>query len=299
MHRDQLDIPADTVRRLVDAQFPQWTHLPIKAVASAGTVNALFRLGDELVARFPLQAADPADVRTWLQGEASAARELLGRTRFPTPVPIALGEPGAGYPLPWTVHSWLPGTVATDRDQAESVELARDLAEFITDVRAIDTAGRTYAGRGRGGDLQAHDAWMETCFRRSEGLLPVMQLRECWALLRTLPRAAPDLMTHCDLIPGNVLVDHGHLAGILDVGGLSPADPALDLVCAWHLFEPESRNVLRRALDCDDVEWQRGMAWAFEQAMGLVWYYRESNPPMSRLGRRSLRRIQADISPPA
>jgi hypothetical protein len=30
------------------------------------------------------------------------------------------------------------------------------------------------------------------------------------------------------------------------------------------------------------------------QAMGLVWYYAESKPPMSRLGRRTLQRILAE-----
>jgi Phosphotransferase enzyme family len=34
-------------------------------------------------------------------------------------------------------------------------------------------------------------------------------------------------MTHGDLIPGNVLVSNGRLSGIIDVGGLGPADPAL------------------------------------------------------------------------
>ena len=39
--------------------------------------------------------------------------------------------------------------------------------------------------------------------------------------MRELPRgAAGDVMTHGDLIPGNVLVSDGRLAGILDVGGL-------------------------------------------------------------------------------
>jgi hypothetical protein len=33
------------------------------------------------------------------------------------------------------------------------------------------------------------------------------------------------------------------------------------------------------------------MAWAFQQAMGLVWYYLDSNPTMSRCGKRTLDRI--------
>ena len=101
-------------------------------------------------------------------------------------------------------------------------------------------------------------------------------------------------MTHGDLIPGNVLVRDGHLAGVLDVGGLGPADPALDLVAAWHLLEAGPRQSLRDDLGCGDVEWERGQAWAFEQAMGVVWYYAETNPAISRMGRSTLERILAD-----
>jgi len=294
MHPDQLTVPPATVRALVDAQFPVWRDLPIRRVAAHGTVNAIFRLGDRLAARFPLVRRDVDDAREWLAAEAAAARALAGRTRFRTPEPVALGEPGAGYPLPWSVQTWLPGTVATDEDPGESVPFAHDLAEFIRGVRAMDTGGRVFAGTGRGGDLRAHDAWLETCFQRSERLLDVPRLRRVWARMRQLPRGeAADVMNHGDLIPGNVLVSAGRLAGVLDVGGLGPADPALDLVAAWHLLEPGSRQALRDDLGSSELEWERGRAWAFVQAMGLVWYYVDSNPPMSRLGRRSLRRVLA------
>ena len=94
-----------------------------------------------------------------------------------------------------------------------------------------------------------------------------------------------------------MLVSDGRLTGILDVGGLAPADPALDLVGAWHLLEAGPRTALREDLKGDDLEWDRGKAWAFEQAMGLVWYYADSHPAMSRMGRRTLERIMADDRP--
>jgi len=81
---------------------------------------------------------------------------------------------------------------------------------------------------------------------------------------------------------------------VLDGGGFAPADPALDLVAAWHLLDADARAVLRRGLAVTDVEWGRGAAWAFQQAMGLVWYYRDSNPAMSELGRCTLRRLLGD-----
>jgi aminoglycoside phosphotransferase (APT) family kinase protein len=296
MHANQLTVSLETVRKLVDEQFPEWRGPPIKEVASQGTVSALFRIGDKFLARFPLEPGEVGSTRRWLQSEAQAAGELLGRTRFPTPEPVALGEPGAGYPLPWSVQTWLPGTVATDEDPGESVAFARDLAEFIHGVRAIDTCGRAFSGKGRGGDLRSHDVWMETCFERSEQLLDVPQLRRTWAIMRVLPRSARDVMTHGDLIPGNVLVFNRRLAGVIDVGGMGPADPALDLMGAWHLLEAGPRQVLRADLKCDDLEWERGKAWAFEQSMGAVWYYIKSNPVMSLMGQRTLQRIMADIS---
>ncbi|NUW36753.1 aminoglycoside phosphotransferase family protein [Nonomuraea sp. SMC257] len=302
MHADQLTVTPETVRALVEEQFPQWRGLPVRSVASQGTVNAIFRVGDDLAARFPLQPANTESIRRRLETEAEAARELAGRTRYPTPEPVALGEPGAGYPLPWSVQTWLPGVVAFDEDPGESVAFAHDLADLIGDLRAIGTRGRTFSGDGRGGELRTHDAWVETCLGHTEDLLragrlhlDVGRLRDLWAKLRSLPRdAAGDVMTHGDLIPGNVLVSAGRLSGILDVGGFGPADPALDLVSAWHLLETGPRQALRERLGCDDVEWERGKAWALQQAMGAVWYYLDSNPAMSRMGRRTLERILAD-----
>jgi aminoglycoside phosphotransferase (APT) family kinase protein len=46
MHADEVDIDVALVRRLLAEQFPQWADLPIKAVRSTGTVNAIYRLGD-------------------------------------------------------------------------------------------------------------------------------------------------------------------------------------------------------------------------------------------------------------
>ena len=294
MHPDQLPVPLGTVRELVDQQFPQWQGLPVSEVASQGTVNALFRIGGKLVARFPLEPGDATVTRRWLESEAQAARELSGCTRVLTPEPVALGEPGAGYPLPWSVQTWLPGTVATDEDPGESLVFACDLAEFIRGVRAIDTRGRAFNGSGRGGELRSSDAWMAECFERSGQFLDVPRLRRIWTVMRALPRSAGDVMTHGDLIPGNVLVSDARLAAVIDVGGLGPADPALDLVGAWHLLEADPRRAFRQDFGCDDLEWERGKAWAFEQSMGAAWYYAESNPAMSLMGQRTLQRIVAD-----
>jgi aminoglycoside phosphotransferase (APT) family kinase protein len=294
MHLDQLDIDPLLAGRLVEEQFPQWRGLLVEQVHGAGTVNAIFRIGSDLCARFPLRNGDPLEVATAIEAEAEASRELARCSSVPTPVPVAFGAPGHGYPLPWSVQSWLPGGVATPDGLAGSVVFAEDLAALVLSLRRADTRGRRFSGRGRGGALPDHDDWMELCFRESAGLLEVDRLRRIWAELRELPPGHPDVMSHGDLIPGNLLVRDDRLVGLLDGGGFGPADPSLDLVAAWHLLDRDRRGLLRDLVGCDPIEWRRGAAWAFVQAMGLVWYYRESNPTMSALGSSTLARIVED-----
>lgn len=294
MHDDQLHIDEDLACRLVVEQFPGWGHERISRVMTDGTVNAIFRIGADLTARFPLRSADPTDISAELVREAAAMRELATCCPVPTPEPVALGRPGHGYPLPWSVQTWLPGVVATPDGLAHSEVFTRDLATLVHSLRAADARGRPFTGSGRGGDLKNSDEWMEVCFLKSDGLLPVDRLRALWSEFRSLPSAGPAVMTHGDLIPGNLLVGGDRLLGVLDGGGFAPADPSLDLVAAWHMLDNERRALLRRELASSDLEWRRGAAWAFQQAMGLVWYYRETVPGMSALGRSTLARILND-----
>jgi len=291
MHDDQVDVDIDVARRLVGEQFPQWRELPVRAVATAATMNAIFRIGDDLAARFPLRAADPAALREQLLHEAEAAREFAEVSPVSSPLPVALGEPGHGYPLPWSVQTWLPGRDAAVDDPAESEAFADDLAELIRCLRSVDTRGRRFTGEGRGGHLPDHDEWMDLCFAKSEGLVDVLRLRTMWNELRVLPEVDSDAMCHGDLTPLNVLVDRGRLVGVLDTGGYAAADPALDLVSVWHLLDAGPRERVRELLGCSDVQWRRGMAWALQQAMGAVWYYATSNPVMAQWARRTLDRI--------
>jgi aminoglycoside phosphotransferase (APT) family kinase protein len=294
MHEGELVISAVTVQQLVSDQFPQWGHEIVEAVETQGTVNAIYRIGSTRTARFRLRGSDPDLVAAELQRETSAMEEMLAVCPVPAPVPIALGRPGQEYPLPWTVQSWLPGDVATPAVLAHSADFAKEVAGLIGACRSAPTRGRHFTGSGRGGQLPDSDAWMGTCFRESETLLDVPRLTALWAGFRVLPRTQADVMTHGDLIPANLLVQDGRLAGVLDTGGFAPADPALDLVAAWHLFDADARSVVRDALGTGLIEWQRGAAWAFQQAMGLIWYYRTSNPGMARLGHSTLERIVND-----
>lgn len=293
MHDDEILISDEVVRGLIDSQFPEWSLEPILRLESSGTVNRIFRIGEKFAARFPLRTHEPELVRRAIEEEALSSAEFVRCSPFPAPVPVAIGRPGPGYPLHWSVQTWLPGIVAVDADSAASVAFARDLAALVTALRQVDICGRRFSGGGRGGDLRDHDEWVEKCIRESATMFDAHRLEEMWANFRALPRTSPDVMTHGDLTPHNVLVDGGRLAGVLDCGGFGPADPALDVIAGWHLLDEGPRAVFRSELQCDDLEWERSRAWAFEQALGAVWYYVDANPDMHAMGNLTLKRIIA------
>lgn len=294
MHDNQLDISVKTARDLIRAQFPEFKDDPVTSLAGAGTVNAIFRVGDRVTARFPLRAGDPLETARQMQEEAEAMQAFVRASPVAAPVPLGLGRPADTYPLPFALQSWIDGTPMTPAGTAASEALATDIADLIAALRRADTAGRSFDGKGRGGELPDHDAWVATCLDNSTGLLDVPALAGLWQRLRCLPRSGADVMSHKDLIPPNLLERGGRLTGVLDSGGFAPADPALDLVAAWHLFDAGPRTLIRARLGSTDVEWRRGAAWAFQQAIGLVWYYQVSNPAMSVLGRSTLNRLLVD-----
>nr|WP_269449874.1 phosphotransferase [Auraticoccus cholistanensis] len=259
----------------------------------SGTVNRIFRIGDDLAARFRLRPGDPDAVEAELRAERAAAEQLAASCPVPVPRVVALGSPGHGYPLPWSVQTWLPGRTVTSTSCAGSQELAEDLAALVAALRRADTGGRSFSGPGRGGSLPRHDGWVEQCLAESRQLLDVGLLRELWQGFRELPAAGADVMSHTDLIPANLLTDGRRLTGVLDVGDSGPADPALDLVAGWHVLDARPRARFRELLGCGDVEWRRGAAWAFEQALGAFWCYLGSNPTMAELGAWTLHRVVA------
>ncbi len=73
MQVNERDIDVRLVGRLLAAQFPQWACLPIQSVPSAGTDNALYPLGDDMVVRLP---SGPAR-----QGDACRGLSVLPRNQ--------------------------------------------------------------------------------------------------------------------------------------------------------------------------------------------------------------------------
>lgn len=83
------------VRRLIAAQFPQWTDLPVTPVARSGVDNATYRLGEDMSVRLPR-------LPRWV-GQVEREQRWLPRLAphlpLAVPVPLAKRAPGEGYPF--------------------------------------------------------------------------------------------------------------------------------------------------------------------------------------------------------
>jgi aminoglycoside phosphotransferase (APT) family kinase protein len=54
LHDGQLEIDIELVKGLIKSQFPEYENLPIYEFDSTGTVNSIFKLGNDYCIRLPI-----------------------------------------------------------------------------------------------------------------------------------------------------------------------------------------------------------------------------------------------------
>jgi aminoglycoside phosphotransferase (APT) family kinase protein len=289
MHADEMETDASLVRRLLAGQFPQWVDLPIAPVPSAGTVNAIYRLGDDMAVRLPRIQRYARD----LEKEYDWLPKLAPHLPLVIPEPLAIGDPGEGYEWRWCVYRWLKGEIWTTDRVRDLSEAAVDLAQFITALRRIDTAGAPR--RPAGYETLARHGYVRPAIAAAGGMIDMDAANAAWdAALRLPAWSGPPVWVHGDLSrPGNLLVAGGRLSAVIDFGSISLGDPARELMAAWTLFSRESRDVFRRALAVDDATWARGRAWTLTRVMNVA-YYAETNPAIVAEARHAIDEVLAD-----
>lgn len=291
MHADQADITTGLVRGLLRGQFPQWAQLPLERLASGGTVNAIYRLGDGLTVRLPLTAGGTSA----LEWEARWLHRLAPVLPVTIPAVVATGEPALGYPWPWAVHRWIEGETAVEGRLASPDLLARDLAEFVAAMRqvALPEAPAAY----RGGPLATVDrdtrAAIEELRRTSEPFDADAALAAWTRALAAPPWTAAPRWLHSDLMPSNLLVTGGRLAAVLDFSTAGTGDPACDLIPAWNLLPAGARDVFRDAVGTDEAMWTRAQGWALSMAIIQLPYYRATNQVISDNARHVISEVLA------
>jgi aminoglycoside phosphotransferase (APT) family kinase protein len=292
MHEDEVEIDEAQVARLIAEQFPRWAGLPVRRVASSGTDNAMFRLGDELCVRMPRRPGTAGQVEKdvrWLP-------RLAPQLPLALPEPLELGRPGAGFPYTWGVYRWLTGVESAFELLADPIQDTYTLAGFIKALQAIDATDAPLAGSsfGRGAPLAPRDGEVRAALAAlaGDGETDTAGALASWE--QSLDAAVydgPPVWIHSDLLPGNLLVDGGRLTAVIDCAGLLAGDPAGDLLPAWALLRGESRQVFRDALGVDEDTWLRGRGWALSIALIGLPYYRDTNPGFVRLCRAILAEV--------
>jgi aminoglycoside phosphotransferase (APT) family kinase protein len=290
MHADETETDIALVRRLLAEQFPDWADLPLEPVANSGTVNALYRLGADLVVRLP-RVRDRRSPMCSLAHEFRLLPALAPLLSVTLPAPVAKGAPAAGYPHEWAVYRWLDG----ENPRPGDVDwLAPELAAFIRELRRVPLPGPPV---GRAPALSYWDGFTRANLEVLDGVVDTGAAAALWEeALRVPPWTGPPVWVHGDVMPGNLLVRDGRLAAVIDWGGAGVGDPACDLMVAWNLLGPEGRVVFREVVGVDDDTWGRGHGWALWTGLGAQTYYRETNPAFAAQGRRTVVEILAEAT---
>ena len=289
MHADEVATNAALVRRLLAAQFPQWADLPIEPVASAGTDNAIYRLGNDMAVRLPRIH--------WATGQVELEQRWLPKLAplLPVAIPVLLGkgEPAEGYPWHWAIHGWLNGENPAVDGLTDPGSFATEVAEFVAALRRIDPTGGPPAGRGV--PLAERDAPTRTAMDELDGIVDTAAVAAAWDRALQAPAwHGPPVWVHGDLQSGNLLVVDDKLSAVIDFGCLGVGDPACDLIFAWNSLSAETRDVFRSALAVDDATWARGRGWALSVGLIALPYYQTTNPVLASIARHSIDEVLAD-----
>ena len=288
MHDGEVDIDPELVRRLLAAQFPQLTDLPIREVKATGTVNAIYRLGDHLYARLPR-------VQGWAQDldkEWQWLPRLAPHLSLQIPEPVAHGHPEHSYPFAWAIYRWIDGQPYADALVDDEREAARELAQFVAELRRVAPVGAPRGGRR---PLRELDAVTRAAIRSAADAIDSDAATAAWELALQAPAwNGTPVWIHTDLLRSNVLVRDGRLRAVIDFGGAGVGDPAADVIAAWSVLGPTGRGVFRDALDVDDGTWDRARGFALHQAALIIPYYAETNPGFVAPAKRTVEEILAD-----
>jgi aminoglycoside phosphotransferase (APT) family kinase protein len=304
LHDDEADASLAIARDLLRRQAPELASLPLRPVSgtdgNTGSDNVLYRLGTEFVVRLPRTSAAAGGMHT----ETRLLPQLAGRLPVSVPEVVHVGSESPRYPYPWAVLRWIPGvdtwTARAGLTGAQDIRLAQDLAQVVTalwEVPAVayaDVVPTRGPGR-RGGGLAALTEHLQAWLADADGLVDVDAVRGSWQ--ESLAAADWDgraLLSHGDLIPGNLLVQGYQLSAVIDWGGAAAGDPALDLIPAWAVLGPRARERFRGAAAVEENSWLRARGYSLQQAVAGVVYYTPKRHPLADVMRRALEAILRD-----
>ena len=288
MHEDEVDIDGDLVRQLIVSQFPHLSELEVREVRSTGTVNAIYRLGEDLCVRLPR-------LEKWaneLEHEAQWLRTLGPQLPLAVPAPVAMGMPGGDYPFQWAIYNWLEGEIYSVEGIDDECQAANDLAGFISELQRVDVLGAPRLGRQ---PLRELDQVTRAAIQSIVDGIDTDAATAVWDHALQFPGWQGEAVwRHNDLLPSNILVLDCRLHAVIDFGTAGIGDPANDFIAAWTLFGEIGRSCFRDALQIDDETWVRARGYALHQALLIIPYYVDTNPDFAVMATRTVQEVLKD-----
>jgi aminoglycoside phosphotransferase (APT) family kinase protein len=288
-------IDSPLVERLVAEQFPHWSHLPVTPVDEGGWDNRTFHLGPDMSVRLPSAEHYMAQVAK----EARWLPVLAPQLPLPISQPLAIGQPGHGYPSPWAIHRWIDGETAKRERIGDLQQFAEDLAAFLLALWKIEVSGGPLAGAHnfhRGGALSVYDGEARAALVALAEEVDVPLLTRIWEKALASSWAKRPLWLHGDIASGNLLVKNRKLSAVIDWGTCGVGDPSADLAISWTLFDRPARKAFRSRLGLDPQTWDRARGWCLWKALIVVAEARNTDHAKADLHRRWIDEIIADLS---
>jgi aminoglycoside phosphotransferase (APT) family kinase protein len=295
MHEGGVHTDVPLVRSLLETQFPQWADFFLERVQSAGTDNALYRLGDDKVVRLPRI--------DWVVGQMDKEQYWLPRLApnlpLAIPEPLAKGKPDESYPWEWSVYKWLEGQNLTIEEFADPQQAAIDLGQFILALQKIDATDGPPPGQYnsfRGVPLAMRDTLTTEAIGALQDTIDTETVKAVWETALEVPEwQEPQVWIHGDLQSGNFLIVDGQLSAVIDFGCLGVGDPACDVMAAWMFLDGDTRPVFREVLQVDEATSLRGRGWVLSAGLIALPYYQSSNPMLAEIARRAIDEAIADF----
>ena len=260
----EFEVTAELVRSLLHEQHPDLSELEVTPLAH-GWDNELFRLGDDLLLRFPRRsvAAPLIEIeQRWLP-------VLAPTLPLPVPAPVRIGRPGCGYPWAWSVLPWLDGQSALHAP-FDQHQVADDLAAFLNAMHRVAPPDAPL-NAFRGVPLQNRNEVVVERIALVADRFDTDALARSWGESLAAQRfTAPAQLLHGDVHPGNLLVSGGRLSAVIDFGDLCAGDPATDFGVAWMLFDNDVRTYFLAAVGAGHDMWLRARGWALTIALAIA-----------------------------
>ena len=174
--------------------------------------------------------------------------------------------------------------------------VARELGEFVHALHhpaPIDAPHNPW----RGVPLVQRSVHLVEHLQRVDPAIDRSALLRVWdQAIAARPWHGPPLWIHGDMHPGNLLINKGRLAGVIDFGDLTAGDPATDLAVIWIWLPAASRHTFVSAArnqysPIDDHMLARARGWALAMAIAVLAAH---DPVMADVARRTIAAALAD-----